>query len=142
MGKQRTEVSKNKPYYIPKYRFLELKYYCMQVCDYIKEFDEIDSMSKNDISKDRVQTSDISDPVTSAFLKKTAIRGRLSPYRLAIKKLKTLYSDEMVNMVATGAVEDIGYDILIARIGDVPCSKAKYYEAYHWFFYFLDKYRK
>lgn len=142
MGKQRGEVSKNKPYYIPKYRFFELKYYCMQTVDDIWELNEADSIIKNDISKDKVKSSNVGDPVYKAVMKREVLRTKLQPYFAAVNELKRFYDGLIVNMVMLGVQENIGYDILIARLGEAPCSKAKYYEAYHWFFYFLSKYRR
>ena len=142
MGKQRGEVSKNKPYYIPKYRFFELKYYCMQVPDNLNELVEADSIIRNDISKEKVKTSSVGDPVCKAVMKREVLRAKLKPFQAAANELSKFYDKDIVDMVKIGSTENISYDILIARLGETPCSKARYYEAYHWFFYFLSKYRR
>lgn len=142
MGKQRGEVSKKKPYYIPKYRFFELKYYCMQIDDNLNELAEVDSIIRNDISKDKVKTSMVGDPVCKAYMKRELLRNKVQPFQAAVNELSKFYEQDIVNMVKVCATENVGYDIFVARVSDSPCSKARYYEAYHWFFYFLSKYRR
>lgn len=151
MGKQRTEVSKKKPYYISKERFLELQHYCKQVADLEKELKEIDSLAKSSVMVPRGSAK--TDPTVNAVLRRDQLIVRLGAQWSAEIDLHeklmldyvcdwdgttiTIIYDLLMKHIRTGE----GYETQVAKLGYSPISKAKYFEYYHWFFYFLDKHR-
>ncbi len=145
--RERNEVSKKKPYYIPPERMMELRHYCKQVIDLENEVQEIDSMAK---SANIPRGSAKSDPVIYAVNRRTALLTRLTPLYNAENDIHEVICKEQESkgiiaavylMLQTHIRTGEGYETQIAKMGYSPVSKSKYFEYYHWFFYFLDKYR-
>ena len=147
--RERNEVSKKKPYYIPPERMMELRHYCKQVIDLEKELKEITSLAKGGVMIPRGSAK--TDPTVHAVLRREQLIERLGAlWSAEIDLREKLIQDYKYNWPTITVIEDLlakhirtgeGYDTQIAKIGYSPVSKAKYFEYYHWFFYFLDKHR-
>ena len=147
--RERNEVSKKKPYYIPPERMMELRHYCKQVSDLEKELNEITSLAQWSARIPRGSAK--TDPTVRAVLRRDQLIVRLGAQWSAETDLhEKLTHDYECDWTTITIIEDIlakhirtgeRYDTQVAKLGYSPISKAKYYEYYHWFFYFLDKHR-
>lgn len=138
----RTELSKNNKFYIPKWRRLELKYYCMQISDLLKQYDDCVYICKRYAEETKVDpTNKRWSSVEEAAEMRDILSRRINPFAYAANDIARLYGEEVASMVQCGVQNNVNYDILVARTGITSCSKRKYYKAYHQFFYILDKYR-
>lgn len=130
------ELSKRNKYYVERYRYYELKYFCMQYPlwkSYLKDLnDSIVTTPKYLISEDNV----ISDPTQKRIL----IRER---YINRIKMVEQAAFDtdpSLYSYILKGVTEGLSYNILKARF-NIPCGRDMYYERYRKFFWLLNKYR-
>ena len=128
MGQIRSEISEKSPYYISKYRFLELKNFCRQYPDWVRELKLVNWYGiRSDIRG--VKVSDR----TEALAEKVASLNR----RLEMVEQAAIAADpDIYQWIVKGVSEGIGYLSL-----GVPCSKDYYYDRYRRFFWYLDKIR-
>lgn len=147
--RERNEVSKKKPYYIPPERMMELRHYCKQIPDLEKEIKEIDSLARGSVMVPRGSAK--TDPTVHAVLRREQLIDRLGAlWNAEIDLREKLMRDYMYDWATITSIEDIlmkhirtgeGYETQIAKMEYAPISKAKYFEYYHWFFFYLDKHR-
>lgn len=136
--KIRPEISKQKPYYISKHRFYELKHFCLQYKEWKKELNDISFHSSNSFDG-RVHTSNnsIKDPVFDEVVRRELLLDRIHMVQKAAKSC----SKDLGIYVLKGVTEEISYERLVLQNG-IPCCKETYYEAFRRFFFILSKLRK
>jgi hypothetical protein len=149
--RERNEVNKKKPYYIPPERMMELRHYCRQYRELKDKYELIDSTVKS-ITDNMPKHPTVVDPVYHAAREREKIAKRIQPFEDAIYDLVELIESKygatdtdlvkaIVDMLATHVCTGEGYETQVAKIGYSPVSKAEYFKYYHWFFYFLDGHR-
>ena len=128
----RSELSKKNKYYISKYRYYELKYFCLQYGTWKQAYKSLNGLSKQHFSD--ISNSSISDPTE-----------RCVENKLYFRKLMDLVEDSakltdpfLWELILIGVTTTFSYDKLKARL-EIPCSKSYYYNLYHKFFYLLNK---
>lgn len=136
--KIRSELSKNNPYYIPKERYYELKYHCLQYNDWKKKrADYINSIGPMSSALRPVRGSSITDPVTRMAMV-------IAYYDELITEVEQCCKDaepEIQYYILEGVTKGMSYDTLLARY-EIPCGKDMYYDRYRRFFYLLDRSRR
>lgn len=127
----RAELSKRNKYYISKYRYYELKYFCLQYFDYKRKSNNFDSFSK--ANTEAVHTCKISNPTErcSEFREKYIFKMK------AIERASASTDPILKDYILIGITGNLSYEKLKART-NIPCSKGVYYELYHRFFYMLN----
>lgn len=133
----KTELSENNQYYIPKYRFLELRNYCLQYPEWKKILKNKDGYRcKSGISR-------IGGGVNfdESFIEETVIR-RDEVYNKVTSVLNAakMADEELVDYIVKGVTLGVSYDYLKLKCG-IPCSRDTYYRRYRKFFFILDKIR-
>ena len=136
--KIRPEISKDKPYWISRHRYYELKHFCLQYKEWQKELNDI-SLSTSHPLDGRIHThgSGVNDPVMEAV----ARRELLTDHIHMVKKAAKGCSEDLGIYVFKGVTNGVSYESLVLQNG-VPCCKETYYEAYRRFFFILSKIRK
>ena len=133
--KIRPELSKKSEYYIPKYRYYELKYRCLQFHDWVARLNELDislSAVRTDLEKvDR--TNDIYDSVGKMATDRAALSKKIRPVEKAISHIDPCLRNAIFDAVTTGK----GWTVIQAKYG-LYCTRDEYYNAYHKFYYILD----
>ena len=139
MSRMRSSMSKKNKWYIDPERYLELKHYCKQYPGMMEELSNIKLMNSSFgygqvgyRNKKKIKN----DLTAEDAIRRSYLEDRLSAI---INSAKNADKDIWPWIIA-GVTQDLGYDILKAR--GIPCGKDYYYEAYHKFFYILDKERK
>lgn len=138
MSTVRNEVSKKNPYYIPKYRFLELKNFCLQYPTWVQSYKSLDGLSKRPADLAIFgKKHGVSDPTAKCAESKLYFSERISMIDNAAKTTDPVLAEFIVEGVTTGK----SYDAIKA-VKDIPCCKDIYYEQYRKFFWLLSKARK
>ena len=133
MKNQRSELSTKNKYWIPKFRYLELKNYCLQYPDWKQELAQISSLQTHfQISP----TGNFSDPTYTVVLK----RARLLQNINLIEDIASEADDFLAKWIIKGVTESLSYEYLHLQL-DMPISRDTYYDRYRRFFWLLDKER-
>ena len=135
MSRMRSTLSKSNESYISKFRFLELKNFCMQYKEWKSELSSI-NLYMSAIGKERVNTSVIFDPVTRIVMKRDELKCKID----LVERTAVEIDEQLAAFILLGVTEDIGYNYLRTKLG-IPCSKKTYYARYHKFFKLLDERR-
>lgn len=126
----RPEISANGSYYISKFRYYELKYFCMQYKDYKKELNSLIKVPTSSITNNRITQK--TDPVLSSVEEREYYKKRIDLILLAAG-----YTDvSLKSYILEGITSNVGYNYL-KTVKDIPCGKDLYYKNYHKFFYIL-----
>lgn len=120
---KRTALKKDSPYYVPKYRQLELKYFVLQYYE-----------KKQQLSNFRLRKG--VDPTGEEATFMASIE---SDIRL-IEALATELDKD--GFLLIGVTRDLSYDSLTMQRGVLPYSRKVYYNLYRRFFKKLDSHRK
>ena len=137
---ERNEVTKNNKYWIEKYRYLELKYFCLQYPIWLRAYNSLDSLSRRPadlaLFEKYEKGKGHSDP--TARLEEARIYYRDRTKLVEDTAIQT--SESLWKYILEGVTTGASYDILKAKM-DIPCDKDMYCEMYHKFFWLLNKAR-
>ena len=138
MSRMRSSMSKKNKWYIDPERYLELKHFCLQ---YNKWNDAVHDynlyrMSRTCMSGHVDKRIAESDPTADFVINYQENNFR----RILIEGCALEANRSIHDWIVMGVANGLGYEQLKAR--GLACGKDYYYEAYHKFFYILDKRRK
>jgi hypothetical protein len=128
MPQIRSKISERSPYYISKYRFLELKNFCRQYDEWKVEISRISLYG----GRSTIRGSEIGRPVENAAIRIEALKRHLK----AVEQASIAADPDIYPWILKCVTQGIGYDGL-----DVPCSRDYFYDRYRKFFWHLDKIR-
>lgn len=129
MANLRSEISIKSPYYISRYRYLELKNFCLQYPEWKKQLKLLSWFPVNG----EVKSFDISKPVEKQVLRRERYLKRIE----MVEQAAIEADSDIFEWIIRGVTEGISYGALM-----VPCSKDTYYDRYRRFFWCLDKIRE
>lgn len=122
-------VSKKNPLWIPKNRYYELKYFCLQFWEWQKQRSALDGLA----------TRENREPTEREAIKRAALSEKiemvLNSIDAATKKHPEIYEDLLY-----GVTNGFSYDTMAAR-KVLPLSREVYYNIYRLFFYLLHRAR-
>jgi hypothetical protein len=131
MSKDRSKLSKRNPWYIPEYRYLELKYFCLQYRDYKRKYQELTyhvlQMGVPGAQKD------FSDPTGEEAIRHDAVLSKIK----VIENAAILCDPALAEYIITAVTEDRPYEYL-STLKQIPCSRNTFYDRRRRFFYILD----
>ena len=126
------ELSKNNPYYIPRERYYELKYFCLQYPVWKKAYESLSSLSGRPYDLEHVQKSGISNPTASCAEAKAHFSSLMKMVWDAAEE-----TDKVVGQyILDGVTKGMSYDALNTN-SPVPCSRVEYYALCRKFFWIL-----
>ena len=133
MSEIRTKISKKNPYYIGKYRYLELRYFCLQYSVWKEAYNSLDGFSKRpqDLIASYIGTG---DPTAKCAESKLFFKTKMNMVENAAKDADPI----LANYILTGVTKGLTYDKIRART-NIPCCRKTYYQLYRKFFYLLNK---
>ena len=129
MSDIRPELSKKNPYYISKYRYLELKYFCLQYKEFKDEYQ--DCIRK--VSEGRGQV-DYADPTGKAAIKRDQLLCKIK----SIEDSAILAGEDLAGYILMSVTNDLTYSNL-RLMHDIPCGKNLFYDKRHKFFWILSR---
>ena len=128
-------LSMKNEYYIPKYRYYELKYRCLQYNDWLEEFNNATGyLATHDTSEERVDGGEIRDLVYEAMVKRSYYKCKMDTLKHCLLSLPMYLQNPIFEAVTEGK----GWQVIQAR-HELTCTRDEYYKAYHYFFYIYSK---
>ena len=133
MKNQRSELSPKNKYWIPKYRYLELKNFCLQYPEW-KKF--IASITEIKTHSQISSAGNFSDPTEEVALKRMKYQSLIDLVE------QTAYDSEpsIAKWIVKGVTESYTYEYLRYKL-DLPAGREMYYDRYRRFFWLLDQRR-
>ena len=126
----RNELSKKNKYYLSKYRFLELKYFCLQYNEFKSRYNAITYYPSCRIG-DIGTRYNISDQVLHTVEERDLYRQKIE----AIEQSCIAADPDIYSWLLRAVTQGIGYQYLIG----IPCCKDTFYDRYHKFFWILSQ---
>lgn len=127
----RPVIAANKPYYISKHRYYELKHHCLQYNEWKQELLKLRSRSL-------IQSHMIHCGKNIRSDDKTAYTGLLSAHMTTlmdnVEKCSVEAGGDIANYIFTAVTEGKSYSTL-----NPPCGKEYFYKKYRMFFYLLSQ---
>lgn len=135
MNKMRPELSKKNPYWISKYRYYELKYFCLQYYEWKQKYYELEMTQQYGSCICPIsRTNSIRDKTGDTAIKMADIKRKME----LIEQTCIMADSELYDYIFQGVTCGYGYTYL-QTVLQIPCSKDTYYDRYHKFFYILSK---
>ena len=131
MKNQRSTLSIKNKYWIPKFRYLELKNFCLQYPDWKLALKEISLLQSHSVI---TPTSDPSDPTN----KIAVCRLRYEENIQLIESIAKLSDPDLAKWIIRGVTENLSYDYLKYQL-EIPAGRDMYYDRYRRFFWILDQ---
>lgn len=131
MKNQRSALSPKNKYWIPKFRYLELKNFCLQYPDWKLALKEISLLQSHSVV---TPTSDPSDPTN----KMAVCRLRYEENIQLIESIAELSDPDLAKWIIRGVTENLSYDYLKYQL-EIPAGRDMYYDRYRRFFWILDQ---
>jgi hypothetical protein len=137
MRGERGELSEKNPCHLPKYRYYELKNFCLQYRDWKNALILLDcwSTEPHDIPG-ILKGTPPSNPTERQALARLYYSSHIDILDHCIAEL----DPTLAPYILKGVTEGLGYDIL--RTKGCPCCREIYYEYYRYFFWLLSKERQ
>ena len=133
MNNQRSELSAKNKYWIPKFRYLELKNFCLQYSDWKKALNEISFLkAKSEISS----AGNFSNSTENLAFKISNIQDKID----LIERTANESDAELAKWLIKGITENLTYEYLKYQLG-LPAGRSMYYDRYRKFFWILDQRR-
>lgn len=126
----RARLSINNKYYVETHRYYELKHFCLQYNNWIKEYRELDGYGKNDNDLPK----DHDDPTYDTAEKRILYFNKMQ----LVEQTAIAADSEIHSYILKGVTEGRSYNYLKTMM-NIPCGKDLYYDRYRRFFWLLNK---
>lgn len=134
----RPELSKKNKYWIPKNRFYELKYFCLQYPLWKYAYEQLDGLYICSYDLSNVSKSNIpGDPIGNCVEERTRYFERMH----AVERAAVEADPYLASYILKAVTEGHSFTYLKSRL-EIPCSRDTYYDRYRRFFWLLDQSRK
>ncbi len=134
MQNQRSELSPKNKYWIPKFRYLELKNFCLQYPEWKSELASLDPLKAN---LPKISSGNFSDPTNTLVARRLELNKKIS----LIENCADLSEPSISSWLIKGVTENYTYEYLKYKL-DLPAGRDYYYDRYRKFFFILDKKRE
>lgn len=136
VNRQRPELSKKNPYWIPKEKYYELLYFSRQYNTMRQEKRDLLRTYPSIGTSEYVMTSDISDPVIKAAVRAEELSAKMKLIEDTVMEA----GPDIYKWLLIGVTTDYSYNYLAKKLG-MPAGKDLYYDRYRKYFYYLSKKR-
>lgn len=136
MNRQRPELSKKNPYWIPKEKYYELLYFSRQYNTMRQEKRDLLRTYPSIGTSEYVMTSDISDPVIKAAVRAEELSAKMKLIEDTVMEA----GPDIYKWLLIGVTTDYSYNYLAKKL-NMPAGKDLYYDRYRKYFYYLSKKR-
>lgn len=130
------EISKRSRWWIPKYRFLELKYFCLQYPEWKREAAELIRRNSGVIQNEIKKQVEFSDPTGDMAIRLGCLNSKIA----LVEEIGFTVDKEIGEYVLKAVTEGVSF-IKLKTLYEIPCERDMYYDRYRKFFYLLDKMR-
>lgn len=131
-----SEISKRSKWWIPKYRFLELKYFCLQYPEWKKEAAEIlFNMAKPGLIQNGPKGQlEFKDSTGDLAVRLAMLNAKID----MLGEIARSVDDTIGYFILRAVTEDISF-VKMKTLYDIPCERDMYYDRYRKFFYILSR---
>lgn len=136
VNRQRPELSKKNPYWIPKEKYYELLYFSRQYNTMRQEKRDLLRTYPSIGTSEYVMTSDISDPVIKAAVRAEELSAKMKLIEDTVMET----GPDIYKWLLIGVTTDYSYNYLAKKL-NMPAGKDLYYDRYRKYFYYLSKKR-
>lgn len=136
VNRQRPELSKKNPYWIPKEKYYELLYFSRQYNTMRQEKRDLLRTYPSIGTSEYVMTSDISDPVIKAAVRAEELSAKMKLIEDTVMEA----GPDIYKWLLIGVTTDYSYNYLAKKL-NMPSGKDLYYDRYRKYFYYLSKKR-
>lgn len=136
VNRQRPELSKKNPYWIPKEKYYELLYFSRQYNTMRQEKRDLLRTYPSIGTSEYVMTSDISDPVIKAAIRAEELSAKMKLIEDTVMEA----GPDIYKWLLIGVTTDYSYNYLARKL-NMPAGKDLYYDRYRKYFYYLSKKR-
>lgn len=136
VNRQRPELSKKNPYWIPKEKYYELLYFSRQYNTMRQEKRDLLRTYPSIGTSEYVMTSDISDPVIKAAVRAEELSAKMKLIEDTVMEA----GPDIYKWLLIGVTTDYSYNYLAKKL-NMPAGKDLYYARYRKYFYYLSKKR-
>lgn len=136
VNRQRPELSKKNPYWIPKEKYYELLYFSRQYNTMRQEKRDLLRTYPSIGTSEYVMTSDISDPVIKAAVRAEELSAKMKLIEDTVMEAGA----DIYKWLLIGVTTDYSYNYLAKKL-NMPAGKDLYYDRYRKYFYYLSKKR-
>ena len=130
---QRSELSPKNKYYISKYRYLELKNFCLQYPDWKKALTQLSPLKAH---FGKISSGNFSDPTADNAILIDKYQSLISIIDTTAKQADAFLAPWIIK----GVTENYSYEYLHLKL-EMPTSRDTYYDRYRKFFWILDSTR-
>ena len=134
MKNQRAMLSTKNKYWIPKFRYLELKNFCLQYPDWKLALKEISLLQSHLFV---VPSNKVTDPTN----RMVECRSYYEENIHLIESIAEEADPDLAKWILRGVTESLSYDYLKYQL-EIPAGRDMYYDRYRRFFWILDKRKK
>lgn len=123
--KVRVLLSKKNPYYISKFKRLELKYFCLQYPEWKKYLSSIGKRGTSD---------EFSDPTGEEAVRRVLYSRNIETIEVAAR----IAGADIYEYLLLSVTEDVSFPTLKTKY-DIPCGADLFYNRYHKFWFILSQ---
>lgn len=129
------EISKRNKYWIPKYRFLELKYFCLQYPEWKREYRILQTSIATSSTNSEIKTQqEFQDPTGNLAVRLEKLNSKIS----LVGKIAKMSDPEIGDYVLLAVTEGISF-VNLKMMYEIPCERDMYYDRYRRFFWLMDR---
>lgn len=134
MNEQRSTLSTKNKYWIPKFRYLELKNFCLQYPDWKSSLAALDPLKAH---FEKSPSGKISDPTNDLAIRRSILLSNIA----LIDTCAELAEPSIASYLIKGITQNYSYEYLKYKL-DLPAGRDYYYDRYRKFFWILDQKRE
>lgn len=131
----RAELSTKNKYWISKYKYYELKYFCLQYPEWKMIYECLDNPRIPSVNAIK-EHMDISNPTEELAITKSLYSEKMKLIEQTAKET----DEALSNYILKAVTQDLSFTYL-STVLDIPCSRGTYYDRYRRFFWLLSKKR-
>ena len=126
----RNELSKKNKYYISKYRFLELKYFCLQYPEFKSKYEAVTYYPSYKLNCE-IHTHHAIDHIFNIVEEREQFRKKMD----IIEQSCIAADPDIYPWILKSVTQGISFQ----NLWDIPCCKDTFYDRYHKFFWLLSQ---
>lgn len=131
------ELSKTNRWWLPRYRYLELRYFALQYPEWKRRYEELGSGVRS-IATDilRVNGSGIVDPTADIAIQRAILSDKMK----LVEQTAIDADAELYNYIIKSVTENLTF-VCLKGVYDMPCERDMFYDRRRKFYWLLDKVR-
>lgn len=131
------ELSTSNKWWLPKYRYLELRYFALQYPEWKRRYGELENGVVS-VSTDilRVNVSKVTDRTAEIAMR----RKTLSDYMRMVEQAAVEADSELYGYILKAVTENLTFGCMKA-LYDIPCERDMFYDRRRKFYWVLDRIR-